>query len=151
MLPPTTSEEVARRENVSNKVGLVRDIMDIMGDIETPKIKLKILKSLLSDTITDSEVVALIEEEIERLEAEDAQEIPSDEEFSEDEPLDLGMPSDVSVSTGDDFNFDMGVEDDTTDVSSDVEDTEPSTEDSLPSPADLDIGDLSDSTNPNLD
>lgn len=151
MLPPTTSEEVARRENVSNKVGLVRDIMDIMGDIETPKIKLKILKSLLSDTITDSEVVALIEEEIERLEAEDTQEIPSDEEFSEDEPLDLGMPSDVSVSTGDDFNFDMGVEDDTTDVSSDVEDTEPSTEDSLPSPADLDIGDLSDSTNPNLD
>jgi hypothetical protein len=148
MLPPTTSEEVARRDNVSNKVGLVRDIMDIMGDIETPMIKLKILKSLLSDTITDSEVVSLIEEEIERLEAESSGEIPveDDASFSEDEPLDLEL-SDTSTSSSNEINFD--IEDST--VGETTEDEASSDEENLPSPAELDIGDMSDSTNPNLD
>lgn len=148
MLPPTTSEEVARRENVSNKVGLVRDIMDIMGDIETPMIKLKILKSLLSDTITDSEVVSLIEEEIERLEAESEGGIPPEDDasFSEDEPLDLGL-SDTSASPSTDINFDI----DDGDAEVPTEDETASDEENLPSPAELDIGDMSDSTNPNLD
>ena len=44
MQAPTTQEEVDRRDNLSSKVGLVRDIMDTLGDIETPTTKLKILK-----------------------------------------------------------------------------------------------------------
>jgi hypothetical protein len=36
MQAPTTQEEVDRRDNLSNKVGLVRDIMDTLGDIENP-------------------------------------------------------------------------------------------------------------------
>lgn len=154
MTPPTTSEEVARRENVSNKVGLVRDIMDILSDVESIPTKLKILKSLLSDTITDTEVIALIEEEIERLEAEEQSmtEEPADDNesldglFSDDTPLDLG-----SSSSSDGFSDDVDIGgEDTLDAEGGAEES-PDTDADLPSPADLDIGDVSDATNPNLD
>lgn len=158
MLPPTTSEEVARRENLANKVSLVRDIMDVLSDIESVTVKLKILKSLLSDTITDTEVVGLLEEEIERLEAEEAStpEGANDEVgdeglgdlFSENEPLDLGgTPSGADTSS--DLNLDTSDSD--IDVGGESEDDTSSNDDDLPSPADLDVGDMSDLTNPNLE
>lgn len=154
MLPPTTSEEVDRRENVTSKVSLVRDIMDIMSDIETPKTKLKILKSLLSDTITDSEVVGLIEEEIARLEAEEEIPVEADVEddmsmddgnisFSEDEPMNFGTSD---FDTAGEVTSDTDVSTDT-DTSSD----EDSADATLPSPEELNVGDMSDATNPNLD
>ena len=143
MQAPTTQEEVDRRDNLSNKVGLVRDIMDTLADIETPTTKLKILKSLLSNTISDADVIQLLQEEIENLEAE-AEELESDnitddastDEYPDDELMDFS-PS----SSGFDFGGDN---------SSDVDPSEEEDE-TLPSPADLDIGDVSDATNPNLD
>lgn len=150
MLAPTTQEEVDRRENLSNKIGLVTDIMNAVADIEDPTIKLKILKSLLSDCINNTEVISLIQEQIDALEAvneEPAQdaELGSEEDdlgslFGEDEPMDFGTPSSggFEPASASDLFGDMSME-------------EPSAEESsLPSPADLGIGDLSDSTNPEL-
>lgn len=143
MQAPTTQEEVDRRDNLSNKVGLVRDIMDTLADIETPTTKLKILKSLLSNTISDADVIQLLQEEIENLEAE-AEELESDnitddastDEYPDDELMDFS-----SSSSG----FDFGGDESSDESTSDEED------ETLPSPADLDIGDVSDATNPNLD
>ena len=141
MQTPTTEEEVKRRDNLSNKVGLVRDIMDTLSDVEHVPTKLKILKTLLSDTVTDPAIIEILQDEIDKLEAEEApqEDIPPMEhtendtnEFPDEEPMDLNSEDNFSIPS-----------------SEPIDDTG-SNEDSLPSPADLDIGDMSDMTNPNL-
>ncbi len=144
MQAPTTQEEVDRRDNLSNKVGLVRDIMDTLADVENTTTKLKILKSLLSNTISDTDVIQLIQEEIEALEALEEESAPDDitteEDDFGDEPLDFG--------SGGGSDFDMSFDDTS---SSDTEVTDDVEDDTLPTPDELDIGDVSDATNPNLD
>ena len=73
MQPPTTQEEIDRRDNVSSKMQIVGDIMNQLSDIDDKAIKLKILKSLLSNIITDTDVIGLIDEEIKKLESEGAE------------------------------------------------------------------------------
>ena len=144
MLSPTTQEEVDRRENLSSKVGLVTDIMNSLSDIEDPVIKLKILKSLLSDTITNTEVVSLIEEQIEKLEAESISE-ETTEEFPEEDTSNEDL-SDLFGEDSSDFSFD-----DTSSLQDEGTPSDSSSEETLPSPEDLGIGDVSDSTNPELE
>ncbi len=148
MQAPTTQEEVDRRDNLSNKVGLVRDIMDTVSDIENTTTKLKIAKSLLSNTLSDGEVIQLIQEEIETMEAQLEAENVSDESmtssdneyYPDDAPMDL---------EGNDSLADLG-SDDTMIDDAEAAETE-AEDDTLPSPADLDVGDMSDSTNPELE
>ena len=150
MLPPTTQEEVDRRENLANKVSLISDIMNVLTDVDDPVVKLRILKSMLATTLTDGEVVEILQEQIDKLMAEqESTETPIEDESMDDENLgDL-----FDTSSSDNFDsFDMGNTDvpemnDTAVDSSEFE----SEDETLPSPADLDIGDLSDSSNPNLD
>lgn len=144
MMAPTTQEEVDRRDNVSSKVGLVGDIMNSLADVEDPTTRLKIIKSLLSDVITNTEVIALIQDQIDLNEAasEEPQALPTEETddfssmFDESEPLNLG-------GTSDDLGgFELPQE----------TSAEPADDNStLPSPAELGIGDLSDTTNPELE
>lgn len=156
MQAPTTQEEVDRRDNLSNKVGLIRDIMDTLADIENSTTKLKILKSLLGNTITDPEVITLIQEEIDNLEAavEEIEETPNEDDmadadldalFPEDEPMDFSGGGSSNNTSFDDFE----TFEDT--PSEEIPSEEPLEDDTLPSPADLDIGDVSDSTNPELE
>ena len=158
MQSPTTQEEVDRRDNLSNKVGLVRDIMDTLADVENTTTKLKILKSLLSNTINDNEVIQLIQDEIEAMETQLVEEeTPTDDSsskdyFSDDEPLDFGSDNFVSSSSGpEDFNNSPSDIDFTSDESDEDAAHNETNDDTLPSPADLDIGDVSDSTNPNFE
>ena len=102
MQAPTTQEEVDRRENLSSKVGLTRDVMDMLSEIQTPETKLKILKSLLSNTISNTEVTNLIQEEIDKLE--NPEETPPEETSTNEE--DTFSDFDTSDSTGDDFSLD---------------------------------------------
>lgn len=148
MQAPTTQEEVDRRDNLSNKVGLVRDIMDTVADIENVTTKLKIAKSLLSNTISDGEVIQLIQDEIEAMEAQlEAEETPveddtsgSDDLYPDDAPMDFGGNDSLSDLGGDE----MAADDSSAEGAA-------SEEDNLPSPADLDVGDMSDSSNPELE
>lgn len=149
MLAPTTQEEIDRRENIVGKIGLISDVMNNLGDIENNETKLKILKTLLSSAINDSEVIQLIQEEIDAIEnakieatnsAQDETNINADTEstdfdelFSSEEPLSLS--SDTSDADFDSLFSQEEIE---------------SESDALPSPDDLGIGDVSDSTNPNL-
>lgn len=68
MQPPVTQEEIDKRDNLSSEMSIVRDILDMTSDIEDPVTKLKILKALLSQTISNQEVIELVQDEIERLE-----------------------------------------------------------------------------------
>lgn len=70
MQPPVTQEEIDKRDNLSSEINIVRDILDMTSDIEDPVTKLKILKTLLSQTISNQEVIELVQDEIERLKQE---------------------------------------------------------------------------------
>ena len=94
--PPTTQEEIDRRESVGARISQIGDIINLCGDIEDVKTRLDILKSLLSDVITDEEVIADIQAEIDRLEKTEEEEMS---DMSEDDDMrDMGsefsgMPS----------------------------------------------------------
>jgi hypothetical protein len=152
MQSPTTKEENDRRENTVNRISLVSDIMNTLTDIENVPTKLKILKSLLGDVVSDQEVIALLEEEIERLEKEEElaeEEIPEDTgETYDDMSMDSDMSGgDFSDDTPIDFGDEAGEEPPMDDT--DVE-AEESSDDNLPTPDELGIGDMSDMTNPEL-
>lgn len=95
MLPPTTQEEIDRRSNISSKIQITGDIMQQLNDIDDPIIKLKILKALLANSVSDTDVVNLIQEQIDKLEAEqegslEGEGLETESEEEENEPLDLG-------------------------------------------------------------
>lgn len=87
MLIPVTQEEIDRRDNLSNKVQLTSDIMNMLSDIEDNSSKLKILKVLLKNIVDDNEVIEIIQQEIDKLEQENSEEvdIENDNDYREDE------------------------------------------------------------------
>lgn len=70
MLPPTTQEEIDRRDNLSSKVQLTSDIMTMLEDIDNPVARLKILKCMIGNIIDDTDIIAILQEQIEQLEQE---------------------------------------------------------------------------------
>ena len=107
MLKPMTEEEKNRQENLSSEIQMVSDVMNLTQDIEDPIIKLKMLKALLSNSITNTEVIDLIQEQIDALEAQiEEGNNPDDEEKSSDEDMDLNFDNDYHVSGGNNFNDD---------------------------------------------
>lgn len=145
MTPPTTQEDIDRRDNTAGKIQLTSDIMTLITDIEDQTTKLKILKTLLSDIITDPEVIDLLQEEINKLEKqkEDSSDTTTDDSteiVSDDSDMNLGdldSSTDIDISSGD--------------VEADIDNlgSEESGE-ILPTPDELDVGDLTDNTNSNI-
>ena len=137
MQSPTTQEEIDRRDNTSSKIAITSDIMNLVGEIEDPIKKLKILKSLLSNVITDSEVIEYIQEEIDNLE-ENPELAQTDSEFGE-EPESGGRPSGGDLGGSEPLDLDAEL-----DLGTDFEETEETgSENDLPSPDDLGL-DLTD-------
>lgn len=110
MLPPTTQEELDRRENLSSKVQLTSDIMNMLTDIENTEVKLKILKSLLSNILTNGEVIGLIQEEIDKLELQNQESEQTEDSTltgeGEDE-TDIQFDSADPLQVDNDFNFEV--------------------------------------------
>lgn len=73
MLPPTTQEEIDRRDSLSSKMSIVTDVMNNLNDVEDATLRLKILKSLLSSAISDTEVINLLQEQIDAMESGEAE------------------------------------------------------------------------------
>ena len=71
MQTPVTQEEIDRKQDLSNTLRNISDIMNSLNDIQTTSSKLKILKSLLSECLSDQDITNIIQEEIEKLEAEE--------------------------------------------------------------------------------
>ena len=72
MQAPLTQEEIDRRENKSNRIRYVSDVMSQLSDVSDPKLKLKILKAMLSSVVNDPEVLGYIQDQIDQLEAEES-------------------------------------------------------------------------------
>jgi hypothetical protein len=150
MLPPTTQEEIDRRDNLSSKIQIASDIMNTLSDVEDPIAKIKILKSLLSTIVSDNDVISILEEYIEKLEKEAEQE-DAPEETTEEDTEDFGSNDSLGGMGGmSDFGSDglqgdlLGDESSEDELETDDVSVEDSGEETiLPSPADLDL-DLTD-------
>lgn len=155
MLPPATVEDRTRTDNLASEVGMVSDIMNLISDIDDQSIKLRVLKSLLSGVVSDPEIIALIQESIDKIESEsesvdvdeDNANIDSTSDYGsgytpsdiDSEPLDFGGSDNGST----DFSTDTAVDGGESDLDSGS--SEATTSDSLPSPSDLGV-DFTDNT-----
>lgn len=95
MTTPASQEEVDRQDIISKKIDTVSSIMNLIGDIENPVAKIKILKEILTG-ITDSEVLNILQEEIKKLEKDAENELIDNEEFSEDNDKNFNDDSNIS-------------------------------------------------------
>lgn len=139
MQPPVTQEEIDKRDNLSSEISIVRDILDMTGDIEDPVTKLKILKTLLSQTISNQEVIELVQDEIERLEQESEEE-PMEDTDLDDELGDIDFGGGNSDGGGfDDFDTDFEDDNDFEEVGPGA-DTEDTDGDVLPTPDEAGAG-----------
>ena len=97
MQPPITQEELDRRENMRNRMGVNGDIMNQVSQyVKDDLINVKILKQLLSNSVSDPEVINLIQEYVDELEKQkeekktddndDNENIPTEETFEEEPP-----------------------------------------------------------------
>ena len=69
MQTPITQEELDRRENMRNRMGVNQDVMNLVnGVVEDTIVKAKIVKSLLAQSLTNPEVIDLLQEHIDALE-----------------------------------------------------------------------------------
>lgn len=158
MLPPTTQEEIDRRNNLSSKIQITSDIMNTLDDVDEPIVKLKVLKSLLSSVVDDMEILQEIEAYIEELElqkTEQAEDTAEDEAgadgANDDDNFDFGGgPSSGGASDMDFGSDDGGLQ---SDLGGDLSASDDSDSESgggetiLPNPSDLDM----DFTDNNLD
>lgn len=85
---PASQEELDRQEMLDNKINSAQNILNLTVDIDDPVIRLKLLKNILSD-ITDSEFIAIVQAEIDKLENENNISV-EDESVSTDETTDNG-------------------------------------------------------------
>lgn len=138
MQEPVSQEELDKREARISEIGIVRDVMDLITDLDDESAKLRILKSLLSQAINNQEVLDLIQDEIDNLTKEE-----SNDDFD-------GSANDIDsiVDERPDVSDDFGSESNTSlgDLFADDSDSSSSESESdeLPTPADLGAGDLSD-------
>lgn len=148
MQQPITQEEIDRKEANNNSIRYVSDIMNQLNDIESPASRLKILKSLLANVISNEEVTTVIQEEIDKL---TEQEEKKTDETPDDEITDEFGGRDLVTDIGSDMPIDNGLESDFGDLGpeaapeetfevepNEVGGAEPAS-DVLPSPADLDM------------
>ena len=144
MVPPMTQEENDRRESKSNTVDLISNFMSLFDMIEDPAVKLKMLKSFVTDVITDTTILNLIQEEIDKLESssEPSEENVDDSSFDDNtEDRDI---NNINVEAPKPRSSDFGPEI----IRPTVQQNR--SFDDLPSPTDLNI-DMTDSNNSEFD
>lgn len=112
--PPVTQEDIDRMENQSTKVQLSRDIMDMLSDIEDAPARLKILKSLLKNIVTDPDIITELDEQIELA-------------IGEKEPVE--EPQQNNTDSNDDSEIFSLKDEDESSITDDSEDTEKSDDD----------------------
>lgn len=104
MLVPMTQEEKDRKDNQANGIGIARDVMSLLDEIQDPIAKLKILKSLLANSVNNPETISLIEEEITKMEKEQAENPDNNIKNPEGTP---DFPSDNDLGGTEDIGFDL--------------------------------------------
>lgn len=125
MQTPITQEELDRRENMRNRMGVNQDVMNLVnGVVEDPIIKAKIVKSLLAQSLTNPEVIDLLQEHIDALE-----EAKKDKKNPKKEKEGPEMPStEREPSPMDEFEREIGFSNEPTEEPSEETSEEPSEE-----------------------
>ena len=141
--PPVTQEDIDRMENQSTKVQLSRDIMDMLSDIEDAPARLKILKSLMKNIVTDPDIIKELDEQIELAigEKEPVEEPQQNNTESDDDSEIFSLKDEDESSITDDSEDTEKSDDDMyTDINTDEGDTSEKPHDTiLPSPDQLGI------------
>ena len=141
--PPVTQEDIDRMENQSTKVQLSRDIMDMLSDIEDAPARLKILKSLMKNIVTDPDIIKELDEQIELAiaEKEPVEETQQNNTDSDDDNEIFSLKDEDESSITDDSEDTEKSDDDMyTDINTEEEDTSEKSYDTiLPSPDQLGI------------
>lgn len=151
--PPVTQEDIDRMENQSTKVQLSRDIMDMLSDIEDAPARLKILKSLLKNIVTDPDIITELDEQIELAigEKEPVEEPEQNNTDSGDDSEIFSLKDEEESSITDDSEDESSITNDSedteksdndmyTDINTEEEDTSEKSYDTiLPSPDQLGI------------
>ena len=153
--PPVTQEDIDRMENQSTKVQLSRDIMDMLSDIEDAPARLKILKSLMKNIVTDPDIIKELDEQIElaigekepveepqqnNMDSDDDNEIFSLKDEDESSITDDSEDEDESSITNDSEDTEKSDNDMYTDINTEAGDTSEKSYDTiLPSPDQLGI------------
>lgn len=136
MQSPITQEELDKRDSLSSEIALAGDILNMLDTIEDPVLKLKITKALISNIISNQEVIELIQEQIQALEDAAEEEASLDLEGGGD--MDLNLSGDLDLGGSGDFDLggDLGGDDFAADLDLGGEEVSGG-EDALPSPSDL--------------
>lgn len=94
MQKPVTQEDIDKKSDLSNELRNVADIMNTLSDMDDAASKMKILKSLLSNVISDQNVTNILQEYIDKLEKDRDKE--SENESEGDSNLGGGNPLEPS-------------------------------------------------------
>jgi len=86
MVTPLSKEEMDRRDAQTNALGVLRDTMSVLEDVQDIPTRLKIIKSLLQSITTDPDIIQYIQDEIDRLENESNPEGEESEDNSGENP-----------------------------------------------------------------
>ena len=136
MLPPTTQEEIDRRNSMDSRISIINNILMLLDPIEDPAAKLTITKELLADVISNPNVIDVIQEQIDKMEQANEGQVVDDMSGNEDDfgGDDFGgMFQDASI---DGSAQDFGSEPDMGDFEQETSEA-PSEETILPSPSEL--------------
>lgn len=137
MQEPVSQEELDKREARISEIGIVRDVMDLISDVEDESVKFKILKSMLSSAINNTEVLDYIQDEIDKMVKQESED--SDFGKSDDSDIDSILDEREDSPSPDTSLGDLFGDDDNTEISTSADE-----DDSLPTPAELGAGDMSD-------
>lgn len=146
MQEPVTQEELDRREDMRNRMGVINDILSQTNNVVKDEVlKLKIVKSLLSTSVSDPEVITLLQEQIEQLESEGESKTDDDSEEKEDKinlDIESPRPPRPSAITSEEPTLDLSSEEESEET---VETPSEESDSYLPSPSEMNL-DLTNNT-----
>ena len=129
MQTPITQEELDRRENMRNRMGVNQDVMNLVnGVVDDTIIKAKIVKSLLAQSLTNPEVIDLLQEHIDALEEAKKEEKESKKNPKKEKEEPEMPPMEREPSPMDEFEREIGFSNEPTEEPSEETSEEPSEE-----------------------
>lgn len=90
MVTPVSKEEMDKKDAQTNALGVLRDLMDVLSDVQDIPTRLKIIKAYLQPIINDNDVMQYLQDEIDRLENEPEAEANPEVEGGGEAPRSLG-------------------------------------------------------------
>lgn len=149
MNTPVTQEEIDKRDSKKSQIEYIQSVVNLLSDVQTPSIKLQIIKSLLSTALENEEITALLQEEVDKLKQEEAEN--EEEEVVEEESI-TEEPYEPTLDRDEDNEESSSISDliDNTEEQAEPEEVESDTEEEtgeevtsndsyLPSPEELQV------------